>query len=349
MNRDDLRRMISLIDDDKLAEAAVSPSRRKWCPSSRPTGRSVWHKVVMISAVVVLVMAASYFWAKIGPGLFPHEPMATTTKGSTTGMTAVAPRWDEREVFEKYIGGAVINEIEYQSSVRELDEDLIEAELGNLRLTGYDIYTDETYEIDAVYYQVQGIDPDCVVAVRYEGYDGYYGFFNAAFSFETLADLINRLDLPRHLKINNTFIHAVWQGDVSKELLRWDTYSLPDPGVVWDQLLAQTDMVNEGEAFRDKPGWEVISISIDYPPAGQKNIGIVLFDNGYLTTNILWSLQSFYIGEEAVMAFRDYVLAKGSLEQRIGLDAPVETTIPEEGAVTTRESPAQTTQGTTKQ
>ena len=204
----------------------------------------------------------------------------------------------------------MINGIEYQSSVHELDENLIEAKLGNLQLTGYDIYTDKTYEINAAFYQIQHIDPDCVVAVRYEGYDGYYGFINGTSSFETLAALINRLDLPEHLKINNTFIHSVWYGDAKKELLRWDTYSLPDPGIVWEQLLARTDVVNEGEAARDKLGWEVMSISIDYAPAGQSKIGIVLFDKGYLSTNILWSLQTFYIGEEAVTAFRDFVLTK---------------------------------------
>ena len=131
-------------------------------------------------------------------------------------------------------------------------------------------------------------------------------------------------------------------------MLRWDYYSLRDPGVVWDQLLARTDITNEGETARNKLGWEVLSIGIDYAPAGQSNIGIVLFDNGYLTTNILWSLQSFYIGKEEVAAFRDYVLAQGKLEKRIGLDAPVETTIPVKGEVTTGESAAQTTQGTTR-
>ena len=112
--------------------------------------------------------------------------------------------------------------------------------------------------------------------------------------------------------------------------------------------MAQTDIVNEGEATRAKLGWEVMSISIDYPPAGQSNIGIVLFDNGYLTTNILWSLQSFYIGEDAVTDFKDYVLTNGTLEKSIGLNSPVATTV-SESELTTGESPVQTTKGTTKQ
>lgn len=347
MNREELKKMISLIDDAKLAEAAVSPDQQVLSPTTRLMGRPAWQKALMAAAVVVLIIAASFVWTKLGPGLNPTDTTVPTSM-ATTEATKVTPKWEELEVFEKYIGGAVINGIEYRSSVRELDENLIETKLGSLRLNGYDIYTDKTYEIDAAFYRIRNIDPDCVVAVRYEGYDGYYGFFNSTNTFKTLADLINRLDLPEHLKINNTFIRSVWQGDAQKDLLRWEYYSLPDPGIVWDRLLARTDIVNEGEAARDKLGWEVLSISIDYAPAGQSNIGIVLFDNGYLTTNILWSLQSFYIGEEAVMAFRDYVLAQGTLEKSIGLDSPVATTIPEQGEMTTHVSATQTTQGTTR-
>ena len=348
MNREELKKMISLIDDVKLAEAAVSPYQQVLRPVTRLTVRPAWQKALMAAAVVVLVIAASFVWTKLGPGLNPTNTTLPTSM-ATTEATKVTPKWEELEVFEKYIGGAVINGIEYRSSVRELDENLIETKLGSLRLTGYDIYTDKTYEIGAAFYRIRDIDPECVVAVRYEGYDGYYGFSNStSYTFKTLADLINRLDLREHLKINNTFVRSVWQGDAQKDLLRWEYYSLPDPGIVWGRLLTRTDIVNEGEAARDKLGWEVLSISIDYAPAGQSNIGIVLFDNGYLTTNILWSLQSFYIGEEEVSAFRDYVLAQGTLEKSIGLDSPAATTIPEQGEVTTRVSAAQPTQGTTK-
>lgn len=348
MNREELNKMISLIDDDKLAEAADSPDQPNFRPAAHLTARPAWQITLMAAAVVVLVITASFIWMKLEPSLNPTET-STAIMATTTAGTIMAPRWEDREVFAKYVSGAVINGIEYQSSVHELDESLIETKLGSLRLTGYDIYTDKTYSIEAAFYQIRDIDPDCVVAVRYEGFDGYYGFFNANVTFKTLADLINRLDLAKHLKINDSFMYSVWHGDNPKDLLRLEYYRLPDPGIVWDQLFARTDIVNEGEAARDKLGWDVLSISIDYAPAGQSKIGIVLFDNGYLTTNILWSLQSFYIGEEAVIAFRDFVLTNGTLENSIGRDSPVETTTPAVGEVTARESAAQTTQGTTKQ
>ena len=50
------------------------------------------------------------------------------------------------------------------------------------------------------------------------------------------------------------------------------------------------------------------------------------------------------------MAFRDMVLNQGTREKSIGLESPGETTVPENaaGEVTTHESAAQTTQGTTQ-
>ena len=203
MNREELKKMISLIDDEKLADAAVSPDRRGLLLVTNSMVRPAWQKVLMAATVILLVMATSFVWTKLRPGLNPTETMTTTANETTSAATVVAPRWEDLEVFEKYIGGAVISGIEYQSSIHELDENLIEAKLGDLKLTGYDIYTDKTYKIDAAFYRIQHIDPDCVVAVRYEGYDGYYGFFNVTSSFETLADLINRLDLPEHLKIRS--------------------------------------------------------------------------------------------------------------------------------------------------
>jgi hypothetical protein len=152
MNREELKKMISLIDDVKLAEAAVSPDQQVLHPATRLTGRSAWQKPLIAAAVVVLVIAASFVWTKLGPGLNPTDTTVPTSM-ATTAATIVTPKWEELEVFEKYIGGAVINGTEYQSSVCELDENLIEANLGSLRLTGYDIYTDKTYAIDAAFYR----------------------------------------------------------------------------------------------------------------------------------------------------------------------------------------------------
>lgn len=346
MNREKLQKMISLIDDEKLMEAAAGPDQHL-TPASHPKVRPVWQKALMTAATVVFVMAVSMIWTKLVPGLNPSEG-TTTIMATTIAQTVMEPRWEDRAVFEKYVSGAVIKGIEYQSSVGALDNSLVEARLGSLRLTGHDIDTNKTFSIDAAYYRIRDIDPDCVVAVRYEGHDGYYGFFNAHATFKTLADLISRLDLRERLKINDLVMHSVWHGDRQKDLLRLEYYRLPDPGIVWDRLLTRTDIVNEGEVAPDQLGWEVLGISIDYAPANQKKIGIILFDNGYLATNILWSQQSFYIGKEVVQAFKDQVLAQGKLEKRIGLDSPMVTTVPAAGEETTRETPAQTTQATTR-
>jgi len=60
MNREELKKMISLIDDDKLAEAAASSEQRGFSPANRPKVCSVWQKTLMAAAVVVLVICFSF-------------------------------------------------------------------------------------------------------------------------------------------------------------------------------------------------------------------------------------------------------------------------------------------------
>ena len=56
----------------------------------------------------------------------------------------------------------------------------------------------------------------------------------------------------------------------------------------------------------------VMDISIDVNIISYRNISLSVTDSGYLQTNILDTLKSFYIGEDAVQAFVDYVLGSGS-------------------------------------
>ena len=112
---------------------------------------------------------------------------------------------------------------------------------------------------------MDGIDPDCVVAVRYDGYEGYYSFYNADYSFLSLGDLIDKLDLENHLVINNSFQHTVWlDEDRENNWFRWDFYHLPDVSVVWDMLLSERDVPDSSDASNEELGWEIMSISIDY-------------------------------------------------------------------------------------
>ena len=50
-----------------------------------------------------------------------------------------------------------------------------------------------------------------------------------------------------------------------------------------------------------------IHISVNIPILGYKNISIDLSDTGYLQTNILDLGKNFYIGEEKVKDFLDYI------------------------------------------
>ena len=50
-----------------------------------------------------------------------------------------------------------------------------------------------------------------------------------------------------------------------------------------------------------------ISISVDIPLLGYKNISVSLTDKGYMLTNILDTGKGFYIGEDKVKEFLEYI------------------------------------------
>ena len=51
-----------------------------------------------------------------------------------------------------------------------------------------------------------------------------------------------------------------------------------------------------------------ISISVNIPLLGLQNISVSLTDKGYLLTNILETGKGFYIGEDKVQEFIDYII-----------------------------------------
>ncbi len=58
----------------------------------------------------------------------------------------------------------------------------------------FEIFTVKAYSINADIYSVKNFDPDCIVAVNFEGTDEYYIYTNAYYSPKTLGDFINTLD-----------------------------------------------------------------------------------------------------------------------------------------------------------
>ena len=333
MNQNEIRRMISQIDDEKLAASDKMAAKTKFPMWQRALAAAILFAIVLVTGLLTVPNLIRP--STTSQPTTPQESQPTTsinqiTPETTTQATRPIPRWEEQAVHEKFTGDAFIDGIQYQCAVQEIDASVVKEKLGDFVLTGYDYYASQQHAINASWYALDGIDPACVVAVQYADYEGFYSFYNADYPFETLGDLIDKLDLKNRLVFNNSFQHTVWlDEDKENYWFRWDYYRLPDTAIIWDRLLSERDIPNSSDTSNKELGWEMMSISIDYPPSGQSNIGLTLFENGYLATNILGTLKVFKFGNERITAFIDYVTANGVLYDSMGGDSgtPFETTI----------------------
>lgn len=231
-----------------------------------------------------------------------------TTSSATRETTCVLPHWNERSINSKY-GQIYFNSTEYNSAGSKIDPSEISTILKQTTAKGCDYYdNNKKYTINCALHSVKSISSKCVVAVKFEGYDGYYCYTNDNYSPTTLGDLINDLNLRKNL-VFNKIDYDYWKDDnyANGNFIQMQ-YTLPDPSVIWKLLLSDTSLKNAGDKYY---GASKMGVSIDVNVVGQKNISLAVNDAGYLQTNILNTGKTFYIGKDKVKAFIDYVLAHG--------------------------------------
>jgi len=243
----------------------------------------------------------------------PEEPLAPDPPMSDSSYIK---RWDERTVSEKY-GNVGLNGSLYHVGREKIDPLLIGESLGESSAFGYDAYENEQKKtIKCSLYSLKSISPKCAVAVKYEGWGGYFPFSTYDYVPATLGDLIHDLNLRENFVFNKIY-YSYWKdGVVADGNYIMMEYTLPDTSVIWDLLLSDTSIKNAGDAhYIDS----IMGVSIDVKVIGAKNIALSVNEDGYLQTNILATGKSFFIGQEKVQAFIDYVLDNGKGEI-LGLD-----------------------------
>lgn len=238
------------------------------------------------------------------------DTVYTQTETQQTGIPELAfiPRWDSMTVADQFNNFSYNGTVYYTGSKKIFGDNEVGELLSMSESTGYDIYEDKDYTIKCGVYSIKGISPECAVAVKYEGYDEYYPAQNQYYYPETLGDLINDLNLRENLSFGSIY-YSFWKdGIIANGNYIMMVYTLPDPAVIWDLLLSDTSLKNEGDEHYTASD---MSISIDIDKLGVKNISLAVNDDGYLQTNILATGKSFYIGKDKIEAFIDYVLTYG--------------------------------------
>ena len=210
---------------------------------------------------------------------------------------ATIPRWDEMTVTEQF------NSFEdYYCTGGIIPESKIGDSLGAVTLQGYDEYDPEAvHEITAEFFTITGINEKCAKAARYEGDENYYSFVNTSYRPATLSEFADDLSLKENLTFGTVY-QSGFEGD---EYVSYEFYGITAEEV-WDLLLSD-NLACENIHSDNMMLINDVSISTNLDILGYHNISIAVTEDGYLTTNILSTGKTFYIGTEKADAFIKYV------------------------------------------
>ena len=209
------------------------------------------------------------------------------------------PYWEDKTIVQKYPTFTYSN-IEYTIFSTEIEEGINTKYVGNkvddIIVNGIDTYNrDEEYFINAEIYEIKNVYNECAYAIKFEGDKDYYSYLNTNYKFETLGDFIEKLNLKEYLQFGT----ATYKNDI--------VYKDFDDSIVWDMLLSDYSLVNTsltGNNYKNS----LMSISSNIEALGIKNVSLAVNDEGYIQTNILGTAKTFYIGEERVNNFVDYII-----------------------------------------
>ena len=230
------------------------------------------------------------------------------TDKTTTSDTAIVPRWNEMSISQQF-GEVEYTNNKYSSRIAKISKNNIIKNIGNTTLTGYDTYTETTYSKKGDLYSIKGIAEKCAIAVKFEGDTDYYVYVNSYYRPKTLGEFIEVLNLKDNISFG-TIYYNYWDKD-SEENINVEFYDV-DNEIIWNKLFNNLNLENiysdnDTGKYTSERFSQSISISVDIPLLGYKNISVSLTDKGYMLTNILDTGKGFYIGEDKVKEFLEYI------------------------------------------
>ena len=320
INNEDKDRMLDLIgevDEKYIEEAApdsisVETDRKKLIKSSRLRIMSIAAGLVLILGVGLALSQSGIFSSKklndsnneevqSDDTRWPQKVVYVDEDERGESETGIVPKWDEMAISEQF-SYFNFNSAEYSTRVYSIEKTNIGEKLGEVFLKGYDIYKDIEHTSQAEVYEIIGINKECALAICFENDTEYYVYVNSWYRPETLEEFISAISLDENVSFGKVYYnyfdyeneyHSIEFEDISDEL-------------VWNMLLSDTSLKNVHEDTHMHIS--EMSISVDVPLLGYDNISLSVTEDGYIVTNILNTGKCFYIGEDKVQAFVDYVL-----------------------------------------
>ena len=312
MNNRDLLKAIGDIDDRYLIE------EKNRVKSNNMVDIMKNLKLKYILAPICVVLIAVIWIYK--SGIFTSNPDVAISKKdgwiikevktdkTTNTDTTIVPKWNEMSISQQFYE-VEYNNNKYSSRTTKISKDKILKNTGNTTLTGYDTYTETTHSKKGDLYSIKGIAEKCAIAVKFEGDTDYYVYVNSYYRPKTLGEFIEVLNLKDNISFG-TIYYNYWDKD-SEENIDVEFYDV-DNEIIWNKLFSNLNLENiysdnDTGKYTSERFSQSISISVDIPVLGYKNISVSLTDKGYMLTNILDTGKGFYIGEDKVKEFLEYI------------------------------------------
>ena len=218
------------------------------------------------------------------------------------------PHWEDMPIYQQF-HDIEFNGISYGARRGIIPADRLGESLGTITARGWDEYADIAGEdanryLSAELFTITKINPQCAVAVRYEGCDTVYACVNSYYRPDTLGQFVEDLNLLEEISFGTVYYE--WRSPSGRRAtIRFDDV---DDQTIKDMLLTETDAENiyDESKLHEMPK-RVMGASVDIPLLGYENISLSVQEGGCIKTNILDTGKLFYIGEEQTQAFVDYV------------------------------------------
>ena len=318
MNNKDLLKAIGDIDEKYLIEETdIEETNRIASNNKVNIMKNLKLKYILAPICIVFIAVIGLYKS----GIFTSKPdiiiskkddwiikEVQVDKKDTSTDTAVIPKWNEMSISQQF------NEVEYNNSkyssrITKISNNNILKNIGNATLTGYDTYTETTYTKKAELYSIKDIEEKCAIAIKFEGDTDYYVYVNSYYRPTTLGEFTKDLNLEEIISFG-TIYYNYWDEDLQEDI-NVEFYGV-DNKIIWQKLFNNKNLENiysdnDTEKYTSERFSQSIGISVDIPLLGYKNISVSLTDKGYLLTNILDTGKGFYIGEDKVQEFLDYI------------------------------------------
>ena len=323
MNNKDLLKAIGEIDDKYLIEENYKKeSNSTKNMVSVMKNLKMKYALVPICAIlvaVIIIYRGDIFNLKSND--VPQNSKINSSKGwiikevpddrNINEAIVLVPKWEEMSISQQFLQ-CEYSDNKYTSRITKISTENIENEIGTATLTGHDTYTKTDYIKNGNVYSIKDLSEECAIAVKFEDDINYYVYVNSNYRPATLGEFMEKLNL-KEITSFGTIYYNYWDKDSqgNMEYKRIEFYDV-DNKKIWDMLFNNLDLeniysdTNAGSYMSEKYTTE-FSISVNIQLLGYKNISVSLTDKGYLITNILDTGKGFYIGEDKVQDFLNYI------------------------------------------